>query len=206
MGTISIVIADDHPVVRAGIQGMLASEPDFQVIGEAEKGGEAVELVDRLRPDIVLMDLRMPGLDGVGAIAQLKSQHAETNVLVLTTYDSDAEIVRAVGAGATGYLLKDTPREDLFKAIREAAQGRPVLAPAIVSRLMGQMRAPAPEALSAREIEVLNLVAGGDSNKAIGRHLHISEATVKSNQRPLLDTDLDYLGSARGSAQRIRAR
>jgi DNA-binding NarL/FixJ family response regulator len=178
---IRLLIADDHPVVRAGLQGMLAGQPDFEVVGEAENGAEAVALAARLRPDVILIDLRMPELDGVGAIVQIRAQRRDAHVLVLTTYDTDADILRAVEAGATGYLLKDAPREELFRAIRAAAQGQTLLAPAVAARLIGRMRAPADESLSAREIEVLALVARGASNKEIARSLHISEATVKSH-------------------------
>ena len=181
MDPIRIVIADDHPVVRAGLQGILVSQPDFEVVGEASNGREAVDLVAALRPNVVLMDLRMPEMDGVGAISRIVADQSETHVLVLTTYDSDAEIVRAVGAGATGYLLKDTPREELCRAIRAAAVGEPVLAPVVAARLMGRVREPDQEHLSGREIEVLNLVAGGTSNKEIGHSLHISEVSVKSH-------------------------
>ena len=176
---IRILIADDHPVVRGGLQGMLASEADFEVIAEAATGVQAVDLVLRLRPNVVLMDLRMPELSGVKAISQIKLQWSDANILVLTTYDSDADILAAVEAGATGYLLKDAPREDLFRAIRAAALGQSVLAPAVAARLMGRMQTPAPESLSTREVEVLTLVARGASNRAIGSQLHISEATVK---------------------------
>jgi DNA-binding NarL/FixJ family response regulator len=127
------------------------------------------------------MDLRMPGLDGVGAIEAIKAQQPAANILVLTTYDSDADIVRAIEAGATGYLLKDAPREELFRAIRAAAQGDSVLAPSVAARLMTRMRAPSEESLSAREIEVLQLVARGDGNKEVGKALHISTATVKTH-------------------------
>ena len=181
MAPIRIVIADDHPVVRAGLQGMLVSQPDFDVIAEASTGGEAVDLVMALRPDVVLMDLRMPEMDGVGAISQIVAEQPDAHVLVLTTYDTDAEIVRAVGAGATGYLLKDTPREELCRAIRAAARGESVLAPVVAARLMGRVREPDQEELSGREIEVLDLVAGGTSNKEIGNRLHISDSTVKSH-------------------------
>ncbi len=181
MDLVRIVIADDHPVVRTGMQGILVSQPDFEVVGEASTGGEAVDLVRALRPDVVLMDLRMPEMDGVEAISRIVAEQPEAHVLVLTTYDSDADIVRAVGAGATGYLLKDTPREELCRAIRAAARGESVLAPVVAARLMGRAREPEKEALSGREVEVLKLVAGGTSNKEIGGQLHISEATVKSH-------------------------
>lgn len=178
---IRVVIADDHEVVRAGLQGMLANQPDFEVIGEAANGAEAVALAERLLPDVVLMDLRMPELDGVGAITAIKTRQPDIRIVVLTTYDSDADILRAVEAGATGYLLKDAPREELFRAIRAAALGQSILAPAIVAKLMKQFGAPAREPLSDREIEVLSLVARGASNKEVAAQLWISEATVKSH-------------------------
>ncbi len=178
---IRILIADDHPVVRTGLEGMLASQAEFEVVGEAANGRQAVESADRLHPDVVLMDLRMPELDGVAATSKIRQRHPEIKVLVLTTYDSDADILPAVEAGAIGYLLKDAPREDLFRAIRAAAKGESFLAPAVAARLMGRMRAPAEETLSAREMQVLEMVAQGASNKEIGRQLHISEATVKTH-------------------------
>lgn len=181
MNTIRILIADDHPVVREGLAGILAGQDDFEVVGLAADGNTAVTLHNSLNPDVTLMDLRMPGLDGVGAIEAIKEKRPSANILILTTYDSDADIVRAIEAGATGYLLKDTPREELFRAIRATANGESVLAPAVASRLMTRMRAPAQENLSAREIEVLQLVAKGASNKEIGKTLHISTATVKTH-------------------------
>jgi DNA-binding NarL/FixJ family response regulator len=176
-----LVIADDHPIVRAGFEGILAGRPDFEVVGEATNGAEAVELANRLRPDVVLMDLRMPEMDGVEAIEEIKAEHPETHVLVLTTYDSDADILRSIEAGATGYLLKDAPREELFRAIRAAARGEPVLAPSVTAKLMSRAKAPKGATLSKREIEVLALVARGASNKQLARNLHLSEATVKSH-------------------------
>ncbi len=181
MQRIRLLIADDHPVVRTGLQGMLAGQPDFEVVGEAADGAEAVILTERLHPDVVLMDLRMPGMDGVMAIRHIKARHPEVHILVLTTYDTDADILPAIEAGATGYLLKDAPREDLFRAIRAAARGETVLAPTVAARLVSRMRTQAQEALSVREIEVLALVAQGKSNKEIARQLHISEATVKTH-------------------------
>ena len=181
MDTIHILVIDDHPVVREGLAGMLAGQPDFEVVGMAADGETAVTLHRSLSPDVSLMDLRMPGLDGVGAIKAIKTQQPAAHILVLTTYDSDADILRAIEAGATGYLLKDTPREELFRAIRAAARGESVLAPTVAARLMTRMRAPAEENLSAREIEVLQLVAKGASNKEAGKALHISTATVKTH-------------------------
>ncbi|GEM87644.1 response regulator [Meiothermus granaticius] len=181
MNPIRILVADDHPVVRAGLAGLLNSQPDFEVVGEAANGAEALALVEKLRPQVVLMDLRMPQMDGVTAIRQIRSHHPKTHVLVLTTYDSDSEIVRAVEAGATGYLLKDVPREELFRAVRLCARGEAVLSPPVAARLLGRMRGPAEENLSTRELEVLTLVAKGYSNKEVARALKISEATVKTH-------------------------
>ena len=179
--SIRLLIADDHPIVRAGMQGMLANQADFEVVGEAATGTEAVALAAKLRPDVVLMDLRMPEMDGVTAIIRIRAEQPDVHVLVLTTYDSDSDILRAVEAGATGYMLKDAPREEIFHAVRSAAQGKAVLAPAVAARLMGRMRAPGEEALSFREIEVLTLVARGVGNQEAAYQLHISEATVKSH-------------------------
>lgn len=181
MSFIRLLLVDDHPVVRTGLHGMLASQADFMIVGEADDGGAAIALAAELQPDVVLMDLRLPVLDGVAATAQIRSRQPSTQVLVLTTYDSDADIVRALAAGAVGYLLKDTPREELYRAIRAAAHGQATLAPAVATRLISRVRAPADEELSAREIEVLAEVARGASNKEVGRSLHISEATVKTH-------------------------
>jgi len=179
--TIRVVIADDHLVVRTGLHAMLGAEPDVDVIGEATTGAQAIDLADRLRPDVVLMDLRMPEVDGVAATARIREQHPEVNVLVLTTYDTDADILKAIEAGATGYLLKDTTRDELFRAVRAAATGASVLAPAVASRLMDRRRAPGQETLSAREIEILEHVAKGRTNKEIAAALFVSEATVKTH-------------------------
>jgi DNA-binding NarL/FixJ family response regulator len=179
--SIRLLIVDDHPVVRDGLRGMLSGQPDFEVLGEAADGLQAVAQTAQLQPDVVLMDLRMPELDGANAISRIHASHPQVRVLVLTTYDSDAEILRAIEAGATGYILKDAPRDELYRAIRATAQGQSYLSPAVATRLMGQLRAPAQEQLSPREIDVLGWVAKGAGNKEIARHLHISEATVKSH-------------------------
>jgi DNA-binding NarL/FixJ family response regulator len=179
--TISILIVDDHPVVRDGLRGMLAAQPEFEVVGEAADGQQALEQAKLLEPQVVLMDLRMPVMDGVEATSRILACHGEAQVLVLTTFDSDADILRAIEAGAIGYLLKDAPREELYRAIRTTAQGQSYLSPSVASRLMGQLRAPAGESLSPREVEVLAWVAKGASNKEIAHHLHLSEATIKSH-------------------------
>jgi DNA-binding NarL/FixJ family response regulator len=181
--TIRVMVVDDHPVVRDGLRGMLAGQPDLELVGEAADGAEALALAARARPDVVLMDLRMPGLDGVGAITRLAAERPLVRVLVLTTYDTDADVVRAIEAGATGYLLKDAPREELFRGIRAAARGETVLAPTVATRLVSQLRAPAGgrTALSRREIEVLELVARGATNRQVAAELFISEATVKTH-------------------------
>jgi DNA-binding NarL/FixJ family response regulator len=181
MSAIRIVIADDHPVFRAGLQGLLSGQEDFEVVGEAANGREAVTVVRHAAPDVLLVDLQMPELDGVGAIQQIRTVAPATRILVLTTYDSDGDILRAVEAGATGYLLKDTPREELFRAIRATARGDSVLSPSVASKLVSRSRGPVERSLSAREIEVLTLVARGVSNKIIAKDLRISEATVKTH-------------------------
>ena len=178
---IRILIADDHLVVREGLAAMLQVQPDFDVVGSAADGAKAVVMYEELRPDVTLMDLRMPELDGVSAIEAIRSRDPEANILVLTTYDSDADILRSVEAGAVGYLLKDAPRDELFLAVRRTATGESALSPSIASRLMARMRAPESSTLTKREIEVLELVAAGTVNQAVADELHISVATVKSH-------------------------
>ncbi|MDX3099857.1 response regulator [Nonomuraea angiospora] len=179
-GPIRLLIADDHPIVRDGIRGMFAGDPDFEVLGEAGDGAQAVELARALNPDVILMDLRMPRLDGVAAIKELARLGVAARVLVLTTYDTDRDVLPAVEAGATGYLLKDTGRDELVRAVRTAARGEAVLSPSVATRLLGQVRAPA-DPLSARELEVLQLIADGATNREVATRLFISEATVKSH-------------------------
>jgi DNA-binding NarL/FixJ family response regulator len=178
---IRILLVDDHPVVRMGLRGMLDAEPDLSVIGEASDGAEGAELALRERPDIVLMDLRMPGGDGVEATGRILAADPRIRVMVLTTYESDRDILRAIEAGASGYLLKDASPAELADAVRAAARGETVLAPSVASTLVRQVRSPAPPALSARETEVLKLVSAGLTNADIGKRLFISEATVKTH-------------------------
>jgi DNA-binding NarL/FixJ family response regulator len=201
---IRLLIVDDHPVVRDGLSGMLASEPDFKVVGQAGDGSEAVSAAELLRPDVILMDLRMPGMDGVTAITELARAGNLARVLVLTTYDTDSYVLPAIEAGATGYLLKDAPRDELLRAVRAAAGGQSVLAPTVAARLMNRFREPAGaadhatapgsqenasppaaradwEQLSQREREILELIASGTTNREAAARLFISEATVKTH-------------------------
>jgi DNA-binding NarL/FixJ family response regulator len=178
---IRILLVDDHPVVRHGLRGMLDAEPDLSVVGEASSGTAGVAAARELTPDIVLMDLRMPDGDGVQATGQILAALPAARVVVLTTYETDRDILRAIEAGASGYLLKDASPADLADAVRAAARGETVLAPSVASTLIRQVRAPAPPALSAREAQVLRLVAQGRTNADIGKELFISEATVKTH-------------------------
>ncbi|MEX1908118.1 response regulator transcription factor [Janibacter sp. Y6] len=178
---IRVVIADDHPVVRAGLRALLSTAEDVEVVGEAETPGAAVDLAGSLVPDLVLMDLQFgQELSGADATRRIRALDAPPYVLVLTNYDSDGDILGAVEAGASGYLLKDAPPHELLAGVRAAAAGESALAPAVASRLMARMRAPRVS-LSAREIEVLALVAEGASNGEIAGRLHITDATVKSH-------------------------
>ena len=174
------VVVDDHPVVRDGLVAMLGADPGIEVVGSAEDGDEGLRLIARTDPDVVLMDLRMPGTSGTEAIRRLRSRDRERpRVLVLTTYDTDRDIRGALKAGADGFLLKDARREDVLRAVHDLAAGRPVLAAAALAVLSSD-RDPRRE-LSAREIEVLRLVADGCTNRAVGSRLGIGEATVKTH-------------------------
>ncbi|MFJ6233643.1 response regulator [Streptomyces griseus] len=189
--TITLLIVDDHPVVRDGLRNMLESADGFTVLGEASGGKEAVELTLRTDPDVVLMDLRMPTGSGVEAIAELTRRGVRARVLVLTTYDTDSDTLPAIEAGATGYLLKDALRDELYGAIRAAAAGRTVLSPAVATRLVTAVRnpaaPPADDPLSTRELQILEHVERGASNREIARALFISEATVKKHLTHIYD-------------------
>jgi len=179
--TIRLLLADDHPVVRAGLRAVLETEPDLVVVAEAATAEEAVDLAGRGDVDVVLMDLRFKdGMTGAEATAAITARPGAPRVLVVTTYDTDADTLPAIEAGATGYLLKDAPPEDLAAAVRTAAAGHTTLAPAVANRLVHRLRTPGTT-LTRREAEVLALVADGLSNQAIGGRLHLTEGTVKSH-------------------------
>jgi DNA-binding NarL/FixJ family response regulator len=185
---IRILVADDHPVVRDGVVAMLSTQPDFEVVGVAANGREAVALAKALRPHIVLLDLEMPELDGAEALAQMRAACPEVRALVFTAFDTDDRIVGAVRAGAQGYLLKGAPRDELFNAIRVVSGGGSLLQPVVASKLLQRLTEPAPpaEALTEREQEVLALLAQGRPNKEIAATLSISERTVKFHVSSIL--------------------
>ena len=186
MEVIKIVIVDDHPVVREGIGAMLKREPDFKIVGEASNGAEAIEKARELSPDVMLMDLRMPEVDGVEAITRIKAEKPDIKFIILTTYSDDEYIFRGIAAGARAYLLKDAPRDELFKAIRAVSRGESLIQPVVASRLLDKLaelskKSPAVDTLSDREVEVLNLMAKGVSNKNIADQLSITQSTVKTH-------------------------
>jgi DNA-binding NarL/FixJ family response regulator len=186
VGAIKILIADDHPVVREGLCAMLSREVDFDVVGEARDGVEAVNKTKELSPDVVLMDLRMPEIDGVEAIRQIHSAMPDVKFIILTTYSDDDYIFSGIEAGARAYLLKDAPREDLFKAIRAVYRGESLIQPVVASKLLDRFselsrRTPSSEGLSERELEILQLMAKGAANKEISSQLNIAQSTVKTH-------------------------
>jgi DNA-binding NarL/FixJ family response regulator len=181
LSPIGVLIVDDHPVVRDGLRGMFSGDDRFTVVGEAGSGVEALAVLRSVTPDVVLMDLRMPEMDGVATIKALRDNGSTARILVLTTYDTDSDVLPAIEAGATGYLLKDTPRDELLRAVTAAHKGEAVLSPSVASRLIGQFRSPAREPLSQRELDVLGLVARGSTNREAAAKLFISEATVKTH-------------------------
>ncbi len=186
MEQIRVLIADDHPVVREGLFAMLSRQPDFKVVGEAKDGVEAVDMARRLKPDVMLMDLRMPEMDGVEAMRQIKSTNPDIKFIILTTYSDDEYIFSGIEAGARAYLLKDAPREELFKAIRAVYKGESLIQPVVASKLIDKFaelsrRAPSGEQLTERELEILQLMAKGAANKEISAQLSISESTVKTH-------------------------
>jgi NarL family two-component system response regulator LiaR len=184
---IRILIADDHAVVRQGLRMFLGLDPDFRIVGEAVDGAQAVALARQLRPDVVLMDLLMPGMDGIQATAAIRSELPDTEVVALTSVLEDNAVIGAVRAGAIGYLLKDAQPDELRRAIRAAAAGQVQLSPKAAERLMREVRAPEnPEKLTDREVEVLRLLADGQSNKEIARTLTIGEKTVKTHVSNIL--------------------
>jgi len=183
---IKILIADDHPYVREGLLSMLKREQDFMVVGEAVNGLEAVNKAKEFGPDVILMDLRMPELDGVEAMNQIKEINPDAKFVILTTYSDDEYIFRGIEAGARAYLLKDAPRDDLFRAIRAVYRGESLIQPVVASKVLNRLtelsrRAPSTEELSGRELEVLRLMAKGSANKEISAELSISQSTVKTH-------------------------
>ncbi|GAB3741326.1 response regulator transcription factor [Nocardiopsis nanhaiensis] len=184
---IRVLIADDHPVVRDGLRGALSAEDGIEVVGQAGDGAEALELVRSLAVDVVLMDLRMPRMTGLEAISALAGEAPHVRVLVLTTFDGEHDVLPAVEAGATGYLLKDALPEELAEAVRAVHRGESVLAPSAVRLLMGQVRKPTGRSLSDRELEVLTLVAEGASNRRAASRLFISEASIKTHLQHIYD-------------------
>ena len=181
MTRLRILVVDDHPIVRSGIASVLATQPEFDVVGEAGNGDEAIEASARLAPDVVLMDLRMPGRGGVEASAAILAARATTRIVVLTTYVSDGEVLRAIEAGAMGYLLKDVRHEELFRALRAVARGERYLAAAVTQRLVARWQQPARSTLTERELDVLRCVSRGSGNKQIAAALGIAEPTVKAH-------------------------
>jgi DNA-binding NarL/FixJ family response regulator len=202
---VRLLLADDHPIVREGLAAVLETQPDFSVVGQAGDGAQAVALARELRPDVVLLDLAMPEMDGAEALTAMRQDHPDLRALVFTAFDTDERIIGAVQAGAQGYLLKGAPREELFRAIRIVAAGGSLLQPAVAARLMRHMAAPEVAALSDREQEALGLLAQGLQNKEIAARMGISERTVKFHVSAILTklgagnrTEAVHLARSRG--------
>jgi DNA-binding NarL/FixJ family response regulator len=188
-GTIRLLVVDDHPVVREGLVAILQTQPDFEVVGQAENGLQAIEAATNSHPDVVLLDLEMPGMDGVEALRRMRAIRPEVTVLVFTAFDSDERILGSLKAGAKGYLLKGAPRDEVFNAIRSVSQGGSLLAPLVVSRLLEKVSPSETsllEPLTLREQEVLELLANGQTNKEIAGHLVVTERTVKFHVSAIL--------------------
>lgn len=200
--TITVLLVDDHPVVRAGLRALLQTDPTIEVVGEAADGQQAVERTAELEPDVVLMDLQMPELGGAEATRRLLELDRPPKVLVVTVYDSDADILPAIEAGAVGYLLKDAPPQQLLDAIRSAARGEAVLAPRIAARLLQRSRRPRHRELTVRELEILRYLSQGLSNRAIAHELVVTEATVKTHLVHIYDKlDVDNRTAAVATAR-----
>jgi DNA-binding NarL/FixJ family response regulator len=185
---IHILVADDHPIVREGLVAILSTQTDFQVVGEAGNGDEVVRQVEALQPDVILLDLEMPGMDGVEALGRIRLTHPHTQAIIFTAFDTDERILAAVRAGAKGYLLKGAPRDEIFKAVRVASQGGSLLQPVVASKLLQHVAHPAESspALTRREVEVLHLLADGKTNKEIAAILNITQRTAKFHVSAIL--------------------
>ena len=202
--TVNVLLVDDHSVVRQGLRMFLALDPDLEVVGEARDGAEAVRRARELQPDVVLMDLLMPGMDGIEATTAIRREMPDTEVVALTSVLEDDKVYGAIRAGAIGYLLKDTEADELCRAIKAAAAGQVQLSPAAAARLMRQVRAPeAPDELTPREREVLRLLAEGLANKEIARELSIGEKTVKTHVSNIL-SKLGVLSRTQAALQAVR--
>jgi DNA-binding NarL/FixJ family response regulator len=199
-GKIRLLVADDHVTVLEGLVAIIGRQPDMEVSAAASNGREAVDLWRELKPDVTLLDLRMPVMDGVDAIEQIRQMEYSARVIVLTTFDTDADLSRAFKAGAKGYLLKDAPRDELLDCIRKVHSGETVIPPALISKLTASLSS---ESVTGRELEVLSLLARGKSNKEIGAILYISESTVKSHLRSIF-TKLNALSRTEAIATATR--
>lgn len=186
---IRVILADDHPVVRDGLANMIRQQPDMEVVGEAGDGDEAIELFEAHRPDVMVLDLRMPKRDGVAVVRKILETHPKARLLIMTTYDGDEDIFRSLSQGAKGYLLKDAPRQEILSAIRAVSEDRPYTSSSVATKALQRMVKPS---LTQRELDVLQQLAQGRSNKDIARRLHITEGTAKTHVKSIL-TKLDAI-------------